>query len=144
MTESLDYVRGRLKVVRHVREAFSCRSCESVVQAPAPHHAIAHIAVAKFDDHLPLYRQAEIYARNGVDLATSTLSALRQAQEGGRDRGRANRRTQAGFYTLAPACSSLRFSASRSVETIVASVTRRSASAMTVVTSFVSIAFTSR
>ena len=84
VTESLDYVPGRFKVVRHVREAFSCRTCESVVQAPAPHHAIArgragpgllaHIAIAKFDDHLPLYRQAEIYAREGVDLATSTLS----------------------------------------------------------------------
>ena len=84
VTESLDYVPGRFKVVRHVREAFACRACEQVVQAPAPHHAIprgragpgllAHIAVAKFDDHLPLYRQAEIYARDGVDLATSTLS----------------------------------------------------------------------
>ena len=84
VTESLDYVPGRFKVVRHVREAFSCRACESVVQAPAPHHAIArgragpgllaHIAVAKFDDHLPLYRQAEIYAREGVELQTSTLS----------------------------------------------------------------------
>ena len=84
VTETLDYVPGRFKVVRHVREAFSCRSCETVLQAPAPHHAIArgragpgllaHIAVAKFDDHLPLYRQAEIYAREGVDLATSTLS----------------------------------------------------------------------
>ncbi|WP_232629101.1 IS66 family transposase [Methylobacterium sp. Leaf118] len=84
VTESLDYVPGRFKVVRHVREAFACRACEQVVQAPAPHHAVprgragpgllAHIAVAKFDDHLPLYRQAEIYARDGVDLATSTLS----------------------------------------------------------------------
>ena len=84
VTESLDYVPGRFKVVRHVREAFSCRACECVVQAPAPHHVIArgragpgllaHIAVAKFDDHLPLYRQAEIYARDGVALATSTLS----------------------------------------------------------------------
>ena len=84
MTETLDYVPGRFKVVRHVREAFSCRACENVVQAPAPHHVIArgragpgllaHIAVAKFDDHLPLYRQAEIYAREGVDLATSTLA----------------------------------------------------------------------
>lgn len=84
MTESLDYVPGRFKVVRHVREAFSCRACETVVQAPAPYHAIArgragpgllaHIAVAKFDDHLPLYRQAEIYARDGVTLQTSTLS----------------------------------------------------------------------
>jgi transposase len=55
-----------------------------VVQAPAPNHAIArgragpallaHIVVSKFDDHLPLYRQAEIYSRSGVDLETSTLS----------------------------------------------------------------------
>ena len=84
VTESLDYVPGRFKVVRHVREAFSCRACETVTQTPAPHHAIArgragpgllaHIAVAKFDDHLPLYRQAEIYAREGVELRTSTLS----------------------------------------------------------------------
>ncbi len=59
MTESLDYVPGRFKVVRHLREAFSCRTCETVVQAPAPYHAIArgragpgllaHIAVAKFE-----------------------------------------------------------------------------------------------
>lgn len=84
VTETLDYIPGRFKVVRHVREAFSCRACESVVQAPAPHHTIArgragpgllaHIVVAKFDDHLPLYRQAEIYAREGVELETSTLS----------------------------------------------------------------------
>jgi transposase len=84
VTETLDYVPGRFKVVRHVREAFSCRVCESVVQTPAPHHTIArgragpgllaHIVVSKFDDHLPLYRQAEIYARDGVTLETSTLS----------------------------------------------------------------------
>jgi transposase len=84
VTETLDYVPGRFKVVRHVREAFSCRACDAVVQAPAPFHAIArgragpgllaHIMVAKFDDHLPLYRQAEIYAREGVTLETSTLS----------------------------------------------------------------------
>ena len=84
VTETLDYVPGRFKVVRHVREAFSCRACESVVQTPAPHHAIArgragagllaHIMVSKFDDHLPLHRQAEIYARGGVELNTSTLS----------------------------------------------------------------------
>jgi transposase len=84
VTETLDYVPGRFKVVRHVREAFSCRDCETVVQAPAPNHAIArgragpallaHIMVSKFDDHLPLHRQAEIYARGGVHLETSTLS----------------------------------------------------------------------
>ena len=84
VTETLDYVPGRFKVIRHVREAFSCRACDTVVQAPAPFHAIArgragpgllaHIMVAKFDDHLPLYRQAEIFAREGVKLETSTLS----------------------------------------------------------------------
>jgi transposase len=39
-TETLDYVPGRFKVIRHVREAFSCRACETVVQAPAPYHPI--------------------------------------------------------------------------------------------------------
>ena len=59
-TETLDYVPGRFKVVQHVREALSCRNCETVVQTPAPHHPIArgragagllaHIIVSKFDD----------------------------------------------------------------------------------------------
>jgi len=84
VTETLDYVPGRFKVVRHVREKLACRACETVIQAPAPYHAIArgragagllaHIVVSKYDDHLPLYRQAEIYARAGDDLETSTLS----------------------------------------------------------------------
>ena len=84
VTETLDYVPGRFKVVRHVRGAFACRACDTVVQAPAPFHPIArgragpgllaHVVVAKFDDHLPLYRQAEIFAREGVILQTSTLS----------------------------------------------------------------------
>ncbi len=83
-TETLDYVPGRFKVVRHVREKLSCRTCDTVVAAPAPDHAIArgragagllaHILVSKYDDHLPLYRQAEIFAREGVGLETSTLS----------------------------------------------------------------------
>src|SRR5688572_30641118 len=84
VTETLDYVPGRFKVIRHVREKLSCRACDSVVAAPAPDHAIArgragagllaHIVVSKYDDHLPLYRQAEIFARQGVNLETSTLS----------------------------------------------------------------------
>jgi transposase len=84
VTETLDYVPGRFKVVRHVREKLSCRACDTVVAAPAPDHAIArgragagllaHIVVSKYDDHLPLYRQGEIYAREGVILETSTLS----------------------------------------------------------------------
>ena len=84
ITETLDYVPGRFKVVRHIREKLSCRACDTVVAAPAPDHAIArgragagllaHIVVSKYDDHLPLYRQAEIFAREGVNLETSTLS----------------------------------------------------------------------
>jgi transposase len=84
VTETLDYVPGRFKVVRHIREKLSCRVCDTVVAAPAPDHVIArgragagllaHIVVSKYDDHLPLYRQAEIFARGGVSLETSTLS----------------------------------------------------------------------
>src|SRR5437588_1346294 len=84
ITETLDYVPGRFKVIRHIREKLSCRSCDTVVAAPAPDHAIArgragagllaHIVVSKYDDHLPLFRQAEIFAREGVNLETSTLS----------------------------------------------------------------------
>jgi transposase len=84
VTETLDYVPGRFKVIRHIRPKLSCRACDTVVAAPAPDHAIArgragagllaHIVVSKYDDHLPLYRQAEIFARDGVSLETSTLS----------------------------------------------------------------------
>jgi transposase len=84
ITETLDYVPGRFKVIRHIREKLSCRSCDTVIAAPVPDHAIArgragagllaHIVVSKYDDHLPLYRQAEIFAREGVNLETSTLS----------------------------------------------------------------------
>jgi transposase len=84
VTETLDYVPGRFKVIRHIREKLSCRACDTVVAASAPDHAIArgragaellaHIVVSKYDDHLPLYRQAEIFARDGVSLETSTLS----------------------------------------------------------------------
>src|SRR5437016_3607035 len=61
VSETLDYVPGRFKVVRHIREKLSCRVCDAVVAAPAPDHAIArgragagllaHIAVSKYDDH---------------------------------------------------------------------------------------------
>jgi transposase len=87
VTETLDYVPGRFKVLRHVREKLSCRACDTVVAAPAPDHAIArgragagllaHIMVSKYDDHLPLYRQAEIFAREGVNLETSTPAFAR-------------------------------------------------------------------
>ena len=83
-TEILDWVPGRFRVVRHVRPKCSCRSCEAICQAPAPSLPIcrgragagllAHVVVSKYADHLPLYRQAEIMAREGVELSRSTLA----------------------------------------------------------------------
>jgi transposase len=84
VTEVLDYVPASFRVIRHVRPKFSCRDCEAIAQAPAPELPIrrgratagllAHVLVAKFADHLPLYRQSEIYAREGVELERSTLA----------------------------------------------------------------------
>jgi transposase len=84
VTEILDYIPGRFEVIRHVRPAFSCRKCETMAQKPMPSLPIprgqagpgllAHVLIAKFCDHLPLYRQAEIYARDGVDLDRATLA----------------------------------------------------------------------
>jgi transposase len=84
VTEVLDYVPGSFRVTRHVRPKLSCRGCEAIAQAPAPslpiHRGLAgpgllaHVLVAKYADHLPLYRQSEIYARTGIDLDRSTLA----------------------------------------------------------------------
>ena len=84
VTEVLDYVPGSFRVTRHVRPKLSCRHCEAIAQAPAPslpiHRGLAgpgllaHVLVAKYCDHLPLYRQAEIYARAGIDLDRSTMA----------------------------------------------------------------------
>ena len=84
VTEVLDYVPASFKVIRHVRPKLSCRVCETIVQAPMPSLPIergkpgpgllAHVLVSKYADHLPLYRQSEIYAREGVDLERSTLA----------------------------------------------------------------------
>jgi transposase len=85
VTEILEYVPGRFEVIRHIRPACSCRQCEAMAQMPMPSLPIpraqagagllAHVLVAKFCDHLPLYRQAEIYARDGVDLDRATLAS---------------------------------------------------------------------
>lgn len=84
VTEVLDYVPAMFRVIRHVRPKLSCRGCDSIAQAPAPslpiHRGLAtpallaHVLVAKYADHCPLYRQAEIYARAGVELDRSTLA----------------------------------------------------------------------
>jgi transposase len=84
VSEMLEYVPARFKVIRHVRPKLSCSACERIVQALAPTRPIerglagpgllAHVLVSKYADHLPLYRQSEIYAREGVDLERSTLA----------------------------------------------------------------------
>jgi transposase len=84
VSETLEYVPARFKVIRTVRPKLSCAGCSQIVQAPAPNRPIdrglagpgllAHVLVAKYADHLPLYRQSEIYAREGVELDRSTLA----------------------------------------------------------------------
>ena len=85
VTEILEYIPGRFEVIRHIRPACSCRKCEAMAQMPMPALPIpraqagagllAHVLIAKFCDHLPLYRQAEIYARDGVELDRATLAS---------------------------------------------------------------------
>lgn len=84
VAEILEYIPANFKVIRHVRPKFACTGCERVVEAPAPPRVIerglagpgllAHVLVSKYADHCPLYRQSEIYAREGVDLDRSTLA----------------------------------------------------------------------
>lgn len=84
VAEMLEWVPGRHKVIRHVRPKFACAHCETLVQAPAPARPIArglagpallaHVLVSKYADHLPLYRQSRIFARDGIDLERSTLA----------------------------------------------------------------------
>lgn len=84
VTEILEYVPARFEVVRHVRPAYSCAKCEAMAQVSMPAlpipramagaSVIAHVLMAKFADHIPLYRQAEIYARDGLDLDRSLLA----------------------------------------------------------------------
>jgi transposase len=84
VSEVLEYVPARFKVIRTVRPKLSCACCARIVQEPAPNRPIdrglagpallAHVLVAKYADHLPLYRQSEIYAREGVELDRSTLA----------------------------------------------------------------------
>jgi len=82
--EVLEYVPACFKVVVHVRPRLSCRACETIRQAPLPclpierglpgPKLLAHVAVSKYADHLPLYRQSDIYERAGVDLDRSTMA----------------------------------------------------------------------
>ncbi|WP_449123895.1 IS66 family transposase [Pseudomonas viridiflava] len=84
VSEKLDYTPGVFTVERHVRGKWACRQCETLVQAPVPAQVIdkgiptagllAHVMVAKFADHLPLYRQEKIFGRAGLPIARSTLA----------------------------------------------------------------------
>ena len=84
-TERLDIVPAQLRVIVTVRPKYACRTCEQgVIQAAAPAHliigglptegALAQVLISKYGDHLPLYRQSQIYARSGVELDRSTLA----------------------------------------------------------------------
>ncbi len=110
VTETLEVVPRRWKVIQTVREKFTCRTCGTIIQPPAPFHPIARgragpellatILEAKFGQHLPLNRQSETFAREGIEIDTSTLArlgrrvhgyalALGRADPGARDGSRA-------------------------------------------------------
>jgi transposase len=82
VSEMLDYVPASFRVVRHVQPRLVCKGCDTEITAAMPSAPIergkpspgliAHVLAAKYCDHLPLYRQSEIYAREGIDLARST------------------------------------------------------------------------
>lgn len=85
LSERLDMIPAQFRVIVTRRPKYACRGCEEVVvQAPAPARlveggipteaTVAHVLVSKYADHLPLYRQAQIYARQGVNLDRSTLA----------------------------------------------------------------------
>ena len=84
ISEILEYVPASLKVIQYVRPKLACAGCDRIVQAEAPSRPIdrgiagpgllAHVLVSKYCDHLPLYRQSQIYARSGVELDRSTLA----------------------------------------------------------------------
>ena len=84
VTEVLEKIPARLKVIRHVRPRFACRACEAVIQAPVPALPIergrpgpgllAHVLVSKYLDGLPLYRLSGILAREGVEIERQTLA----------------------------------------------------------------------
>ena len=84
VTETLEVIPRRWKVIQTVREKFSCRACETITQPPAPFHVtprgfagpnlLAMILFEKFGQHQPLNRQSERYRREGIDLSVSTLA----------------------------------------------------------------------
>lgn len=84
VTETLERIPARWVVIQHVRERFSCSDCETIAQTPAPFHPIprgragpnllAEVMMAKFGLHLPLHRQSQRFAHEGVPIDVSTLA----------------------------------------------------------------------
>ena len=84
VSEQLDCVPAQFFVLRHIRGKYTCACCQTVQATPMPAQMIdkglaasgpmAQVTVAKLDDHLPLYRQTEIYARSGVHIARSSMA----------------------------------------------------------------------
>ena len=98
ISEQLEYVPESFKVIRHVRPKFTCTGCDRVVEAPAPcgrssavwqHRVFWHMIVSKYADHLPLFRQSEIYARqewrSALDHGRMGWCSQRSAQPAERD-----------------------------------------------------------
>ena len=91
VAEKLDYTPGTFTVERHIRGKWACAKCEMLVQAPVPAHVIdkgipttgllAQVLIAKYLDHLPLYRQESIFGRAGLAIPQSTLAQLFAAAE---------------------------------------------------------------
>lgn len=84
VAEKLDYEPGVFTVERHIRGKWACARCETITQAPVAAHVIdkgipttgllAQVLIAKFADHLPLYRQEKIFGRAGFEIPRSTLA----------------------------------------------------------------------
>ena len=84
IAEKLDYTPGTFTVERHIRGKWARAPCETLVQAPVPAHVIdkgipttglvAHVLIAKYLDHMPLYRQEGIFGRAGLQIPQSTLA----------------------------------------------------------------------
>ncbi|NJR38939.1 MAG: IS66 family transposase [Leptolyngbyaceae cyanobacterium CSU_1_4] len=85
ISEQLDYIPAKIQVLQNVRYKYGCRGCEDTVQTadlkgqPLPKcnaspSLLAHILISKYQDHLPLYRQAQIWERLGIDLGRATMS----------------------------------------------------------------------
>ncbi|EPV1230388.1 IS66 family transposase, partial [Escherichia coli] len=83
VSEQLELISSAFKVIETQRPKLACCRCDHIVQAPVPSKPIvrsyagagllAHVVTGKYADHLPLYRQSEIYRRQGVELSRATL-----------------------------------------------------------------------